>query len=913
MNGQLEPDLNSCGCCEGLTLMTPIEVTNRPGLSAIGYRVGTHGSFKAGMLARLSTAGSPALQLLRTRRDDDFSIGLIDVWATVLDILTFYQERLANESYLLTATERQSLLEQARLIGYEPRPGVAASTFLAFTVEDTGVTSLPGAPLPPTPSGPREVLVPKGTRVQSVPRPGETAQMYETIEDLSAHVDWNSLQPRLTQPHPVLTDLEQVTVPGLASFVKAGDIVLIVAGSDPADEKVKQVLRVTSDPKNNRTTFDVAMTPTPVPLIRPILTYSPFILTAPTLDNDFVRTGLLGGTRWNQRVLLSMAKTYRWSRVALQARINLPPLKPLPTDPGVFAFRERAALFGHNAPKWESLPKEQRRKSSQTDDDAPVEAQVYGETWEGRTLQQEQPLSGEAYIYLDRTYPAIVEGSWIVLASPTSGLEPQVYRVHETAELTRADFTLTAKVTRIRVGSSEHFEKFTLRGTTVFVVSERLDLAPVPISDAVERNEVTLNGAYLGLEAGRWVAVTGERDDLSGVQASEVRRLADVTLEEGFTTLTFQTALAHPYVRATVRISGNVAAATHGESRSELLGSGDGRVLFQQFVLRQPPLTYVSAPTPSGGQSTLEVRVNDQLWEEVATLYGHGPTEHIYVTRRDDNGKTTIQFGDGVTGARLPTGRQNVRATYRQGIGASGLVKAVQLNLLMTKPAGVREVTNPVDAAGAADPETLEDIRRNAALTLRTLDRIVSLQDYQDFAAAFSGVSKALATSTWTGHRRGVLLTVAGTGGAVVKETGSVYSNLVRAIQDVGDPLVPVQVASYRPAFFKAGAKIIPASGYSAELVLSAVQERLRESFSFQSRDFGQPVALSEVLTVIHRVPGVQAAQLTQLYRVDDPTAPSLQTELPAMAPQSGSGAGSLGAELLTLDASPLVEIGVAS
>jgi hypothetical protein len=586
--------------------------------------------------------------------------------------------------------------------------------------------------------------------------------------------------------------------------------------------------------------------------------------------------------------------------VALQARINLPPLKPLPTEPGIFAFRERAALFGHNAPKHASLPPDQTKTGG-----------VYADNWEGRTLQQEQPLSGEAYIYLDRTYPGIVSGGWVVLVSPNAG--PHVYQVHETVELTRADFALTAKVTRIRVGSSEHFEDFTLRDTTVFVVSERLDLAPIPIPDVVEGNEVTLNGAYLGLEAGRWVAVTGERQDLSGVQASEVHRLAEVTLEEGLTTLTFQSALAHPYVRATVRISGNVAAATHGELRSELLGSGDGRMPFQQFALRQPPLTYISAPTPSGGQSTLEVRVNDQLWEEVATLYGHGPTEHIYVTRRDDDGKTTIQFGDGVTGARLPTGLQNVRAAYRQGIGAAGLVKASQLTLLMTKPAGVREVTNPLDATGAADPEALKDIRRNAALTLRTLDRIVSLQDYEDFAAAFSGVSKALATSTWTGRRLGVLLTVAGTDGAIIEETGSVYANLVRGIQEAGDPLIPVQVASYRPAFFKVGARITVAYGYSAEIVLAGVQDRLREGFSFEAREFGQSIALSEVLSVMHLVPGVQAVQLTQLYRVDDPAAPSLQTELPAMVPQSGSGAGSLGAELLTLDASPLVEIGVAS
>jgi hypothetical protein len=900
MSGQLEPDLNPCGCCEGLTITTPAEVTNRPGLSAIGYRVGTHNLFKAGMLARLGTSGPAALRSLRTRRDQDFSIALIDGWATVLDILTFYQERLANESYLLTATERRSLVEQARLIGYEPRPGVAASTYLAFTVEDMIAASLPGTLPSPTPSGPREVRVPKGTKVQSVPGPGENAQIYETIEDLAAHSDWNSLQPRLTQPHPVRMDLEQVTVPGLSSFVKAGDLVLIVVGGASAEQQVKRVLRVSPDPRANTMTFDVAMTPTPIPWIRSLPSLSPFILTNPKLNNDVVKAGMLG-TRWNQRLLLSMAKTYRWSRVALQARINLPPLKPLPTEPGMFAFRDRAALFGHNAPKYGSLPKEQREG----------DGAVYPQSWESRTLQDESASSGGAYIDLDRTYQGIVKGGWIVLMSPTAAA--RAYQVHETVELTRADFSLTAKVTRIRVGDAEHFGEFTLRDTTVFAGSERLDLAPVPIMDAVEGNEVTLNGAYLGLEVGRWVAVTGERIDLSGVQASEVHRLAEVTLEEGFTTLTFQSALAHPYVRATVRISGNVAAATHGESRSELLGSGDSRVPFQQFVLRQPPLTYISASTPSGGQSTLEIMVNDQPWKEVPTLYGHGPTEHIYVTRRDDDGNTMIQFGDGVTGARLPTGRHNVRAAYRQGIGAAGLVKAGQLSLLMTKPSGVRDATNPVDAAGAADPEVLEDIRRNAALTLRTLDRIVSLQDYEDFATAFSGVSKALATSTWTGRRRGVLLTVAGTDGAVVEETGSVYVNLVRAIQQSGDPLVPVQVVSYRPAFFKVGVKITVRSGHSAELVLFNVQDRLRAAFSFQAREFGQAVTLSRVLSVIHQVSGVQAAQLTQLYRVDDPTAPSLQVELPAMVPQAGSGAGSLGAELLMLDAGPLVEIGVVS
>ena len=46
--------------------------------------------------------------------------------ACVADVLGFYQERIANEGYLRTATERRSVLELARTIGYELKPGVAA-------------------------------------------------------------------------------------------------------------------------------------------------------------------------------------------------------------------------------------------------------------------------------------------------------------------------------------------------------------------------------------------------------------------------------------------------------------------------------------------------------------------------------------------------------------------------------------------------------------------------------------------------------------------------------------------------------------------------------------------------------------------------------------------------------------------
>lgn len=181
-----------CGCCEGVERLTPAVVWNRPGLPSLRYRVGTHGSFLATMEARLSslvlddvgtTPFPRPLDGLRTRDPSDPSIALLDAWASVTDVLTFYQERIANEGYLETATERRSILELARLVGYRLRPGVAASVKLAFTL-DAGYRT----------------EIPLGTRAQSVPAPGETMQSFETSERFVARTEWNDLGPRLGRP-----------------------------------------------------------------------------------------------------------------------------------------------------------------------------------------------------------------------------------------------------------------------------------------------------------------------------------------------------------------------------------------------------------------------------------------------------------------------------------------------------------------------------------------------------------------------------------------------------------------------------------------------------------------------------------------------------------------------------------------
>src|SRR4051812_12471936 len=104
-----------CGCCEPDASLTPLTIYNRPGLSAVAYRIGTYSSFREAMLEAM--AHTLELAGLGTRRDDDYSITLLDLWAAVSDVLTFYTERYANEMFLRTAQQPQSLRRLAALIG----------------------------------------------------------------------------------------------------------------------------------------------------------------------------------------------------------------------------------------------------------------------------------------------------------------------------------------------------------------------------------------------------------------------------------------------------------------------------------------------------------------------------------------------------------------------------------------------------------------------------------------------------------------------------------------------------------------------------------------------------------------------------------------------------------------------------
>ncbi|HEY6890732.1 MAG TPA: hypothetical protein VI300_23210, partial [Solirubrobacter sp.] len=84
--------LDTCGC-DPRPEAAP-EIRNRPGLDQLAYRIGTHPAVLRRLLRGVAVQGAGSdLERLTTRALDDPAIGLLDAFAAVADVLTFYQER----------------------------------------------------------------------------------------------------------------------------------------------------------------------------------------------------------------------------------------------------------------------------------------------------------------------------------------------------------------------------------------------------------------------------------------------------------------------------------------------------------------------------------------------------------------------------------------------------------------------------------------------------------------------------------------------------------------------------------------------------------------------------------------------------------------------------------------------------
>lgn len=937
MTKRLETDI--CGCCAGVDTKTPVNFSNLPSQGVVSYRIGTHSRFKRSMLAALAKAENPALSELGTRNDDDFSIACIDGAATMLDVLTFYQERYVNEHYLMTSTERRSVLEMAQLIGYQLSPGVAAATHLAFTLQSNPGDS--NAHIEP-------VTISQRTRVQSVPGQDEQAQVFETTTDIEARAEWNGVPAQLTYSYsPEFGDLD-LYIEGVSSNINAGDAILIVG----QDRK--------TDPGSER--WDLR------------------IVNRVDEDKDRQRTRL----SWKDAI----------------GHIN-PKIYPAETNVSVFVFRKRSSLFGHNAPDPRLLS--ESSGNSLENLASTIGVSRIWENYYIQNDKGEQASPEDDVVQIDLASPEgkVVAGSWVALVSNAAGSGSgdlpgyvELYRAEKVYAMSRMAFGISGKITRIEPDTSENIDKFDLRNTLVLVDCEELTIHKRPVLQPVYGDTLSLENHVQGLTPGQYLSISGklqrlkvapgvsmtpegggklnegdsvqiaatpeklsgstlvqlspedfgelvnqgdsvtqirlqvvDRDGSSLIvlsygsswtwdedehdeRVSEIARIDDgehdVNDSRDRTILSLSSTMANVYQRDSVQINFNVAPANNGETVMEILGDGDARKADQSFVLKQSPLTHVSADTPGGAEAAMELRVNELLWNETTSLYGMKKDARVYQLVHRDDGTTEVRFGDGIEGGRLPTGSTNVRVTYRKFLGTDANLGKDKLTTLLQRPLGVAEVTNPVPSTGGADPEVIDDAKKNAPLTVLTLDRAVSVQDYRDYARAFSGVAKAHVLWINSGPSRGVYITIAGIDGAYIPQNSSTYINLMRSLRRYGDAMLPLSLVNYIPATFTLGMAVKVSDEAAHKTVTSKLEAKLRDYFSFANRDFGQHVSQDEVLAVAHSVKNVEAVRITSLFKSEpgatDIVKPIIESKIPiassTLAPQA--------AELLTLSDDPM-------
>ena len=831
----------------------------------------------------------------------------MDASSVVLDILTFYQERLANESYLRTATQLYSLNQLSRLIGYRPSPGVSASVYLAFNL-----SAAPGLPPNPTTAA---VSIPAGTTVQSVPAQGQTPQAFQTSAVILAKPDWNKLAVQTGTPWTPNSGDTSVYLQGTATQLNPGDAFVIVG-----DERAgSQATGSPSDPTNNNWDVRIVSSVTPDPI--------------------------------NGRTLVT------WSE-----QLGGSGSSPAQANPKFYALRQRAALFGYNAIKPIMLSHDVRHSL--------YHAGLLNKNWPpdwlfGQDDVTSQTLASERLVDLDNVYSKVVPGGWIALIHPTGDYSRtpagfvSLFAIEQVSTISRSDYSLSAKITRLLTDSNSATESqltndyAATRTVTALAQSELLAAAEKPLDYPLYGTVIDLEAVRDDLAAIQAMAVTGANPQLvvkpgvtvtfnpydgsgsvtlgpgatltlmqppptvfntdgsipdwSGltdsaplVVADSIGRLgaaqaalsslavapapanAPVVQEAALVTSVSQIpasqsagaitpartriVLAAPllncYDRTTTTLNANVGAATAGSPVTELLGSGAAATPNQSFTLKQGPLTYVQAQTPDGRASSLQVTVNGAAWTLVPTLYDQSPQAQVFTTTNLTGGKAMVVFGDGVEGSTLPTGQNNIIANFRVGIGAAGNVGAGSITTLVDRPVGVSGVTNPLPAMGGQDPQTVSQIQACAPMSVQTLGRAVSTTDYQNFAATFAGIAKATALWIPSGFYRGVFLTVAAAGGSALPPGNLTLGNLTASLRAFGNPAIAVSVVSFWETLFGLEADLAVDPAYSVDLVQAAVTALLNTTYSFPNRGFGQGVSGDELAALIQGVAGVVAVNV---------------------------------------------------
>jgi hypothetical protein len=618
------------GCAEGPP-NTPFPVDNRPFLPRLATRVGSFGTFRRTMLDRISSR--PELGGLTTRDADDHAIAVLEQWAAVADVLTFYSERYANESYLRTAILDQDAARIVRLIGYRPVPGTSATTTLTFSLSAGAVLD-----------------VPVGFAVQSVPGPGQLPQTFETLQDCAADARLNALPAR---PAPATVDplrtsagglLDATVAADLAGRLSAGMPMLLVETGTPGAVTPSDVAAVSTVAEQVRVTLTAPPAGSaPADAYRARRTLRVFgqdaaATSAPTMTTD---SSAAGGITWS----LGSANDLSLSGSSL-------PLDRQYDDIAVgTTLLLQAAGSDTRIVTVSSIDTQVMAITDSTGHTGPAQAvTMLGLSSPLFTMTDRRALRivelAEGPLFFDAQDYASALGNelWIPgIAAPDDG------SVDSPVDGVQVALPIGTKTSSPVLSPSDF-----AAGRAVVVGDAAGNVVATTVAGAVRRDPADV---LAGQRAHLVVPVAAADTDLAGIDP------------------------------ATAVLWGNAAAASHGRTvAGEVIGSGDASQPFQCFTLAKAPLTRVPAAVAAGSIPAIDVTVDAARWPDVTALLAAGGTDEVMELRTDDGGATVVQFGDGVTGARPTTGSGNIVATYRYGAGLVGQVSAGQLTQASAAP-----------------------------------------------------------------------------------------------------------------------------------------------------------------------------------------------------------------------------------
>ena len=124
-----------------------------------------------------SVAANEILQQWSAEGEQDLGAMLLEMWAYVLDVSQFYDERITEEFYLLPSKRPISTHRIIKLLGYSPKPALSAQARIVAEVE-----------------GKKAVALPPGTAFRSEAFDDEAPQVFETLVDHEAKPEWNRWQ-----------------------------------------------------------------------------------------------------------------------------------------------------------------------------------------------------------------------------------------------------------------------------------------------------------------------------------------------------------------------------------------------------------------------------------------------------------------------------------------------------------------------------------------------------------------------------------------------------------------------------------------------------------------------------------------------------------------------------------------------